>query len=154
MITFQRVAAGLFLVLAGGCLSGCGGGNVGLSGPDAQTTVGLGTLIVSVQGDIIAELESQVLPLGTLIVSVQGQGVGLVFFQQQMQRTIGGKAYFYNIAPGRYTVGASLELHATLLGYAWQDVDVIADKTVRLSLHPSPINPTPFATSRPFAFKE
>ncbi len=132
MITFQRVAAGLFLVLAGGCLSGCGGGNVGLSGPDAQTAVGL----------------------GTLIVSVQGQGVGLVFFQQQMQRTIGGKAYFYNIAPGRYTVGASLELHATLLGYARQDVDVIADKTVRLSLHPSPINPTPFATSRPFAFKE
>lgn len=130
-LVFRGAAFALSLALAGGCLSGCGGGNLALSGPDAQTAAGL----------------------GTLIVSVEGGGVGLVFFQNQTQRASGGNAYFYNIVPGRYTVSASLELHAALLGYARQDVDIIADKTVRLSLHPSPIDPTPFATSRPFAFQ-
>lgn len=129
-LSIRRVFVGVSLGLAGACSGGCGGAGVGLSGPDSHTSAGLGTLVVSVRG--------------------QGQNVALVFFQNQTQRTSGGKAYFYNIAPGRYTVGASLELHATLLGYDQRDVDIIADKTVRLSLAPTSV---PFATSSPFAVK-
>lgn len=129
-LALRWVAVGLSFGLAGACSGGCGGASVGLSGPDSHTSTGLGTLVVSVRG--------------------QSQNVALVLFQNQTQRASSGKAYFYNVAPGRYTVGASPELHGTLLGYDRHDVDIVADKTVSLTLTPRPV---PFATSTPFALK-
>jgi len=108
-----------FLVLLGGVLlGGCGGG---YSGPDSHTSPGLGTLIVDVAG---------------------AGNNGTVFLERIGRPTRDGSAYFYNVAPGRYHVTASVPL-----GFSdSQNVSIVADKTRRISLSPTTVVPFPSPT--------
>ena len=107
-------------ILGGVLLSGCAGG---YSGADSHTSLGFGTLIVDVAG---------------------AGNSGTVFLEKIGRPTQEGVAYFYNVAPGRYNVTASLPY-----GFSdSQSVTIVADKTRRISL--SPTSPVPFPSPTPF----
>ncbi len=110
-----RRAVWLFPILVACISGGCGGGG-GLSAPDPQTSAGLGTLIVSVSG-----------------ASTGREGV--VFLDELARPTKEGRAYFYNITPGRYRVTASLYNNGTFNGSGGEKVDIVADKTRRISVN-------------------
>lgn len=123
MTFWTRVVAGLVLVGMGCFVGGCGGGAARISGPNGGTSAGLGTLIVRVAG-------------------VGNSGV--VFLQKLARPTREGVATFTDIPPGRYPVTAS----APGFFQASQNVDILADKTVSISLSPTP----QFGTPRPTPF--
>jgi len=72
-----------------------------------------------------------------LIVSVSGASTGregVVFLEELARPTKEGRAYFYNITPGRYRVTASLYNNGTFNGSGGEKVDIVADKTRRVSV--------------------
>ena len=130
-IKFWLGAAPLTLLI----LSGCGGGaRAGLSGPNSNTRPGLGTLFVRVEsatGGAVAD------------------NAATVALEKNIGVVRGGRAAFYNLAPGRYFVQARSQ--AIGLPGDSRNVDVEADKTRTITLKLSPIvAPTNPANANPF----
>ena len=110
-------------------LAGCGGGNgSSLSGPDSNTQKGLGTLVVRVE-------------------SASGSGINdgaaIVTLDKGVKVVRDGKVTFYDVTPGRHFVQADSQ------GFSFagegRNVDIEADKTLKITLKLS----APFATPRP-----
>lgn len=116
------------LLFLGLFVAGCGGGAV-VSGPDPQTSPGRGTLIVSVSG---------------------AGDDGVAFIEKLARPTRRGRAYFYDIAPGRYLVSGSLLNNGSYNGSDEREVDILANKTVRITLYPV----DPFATPTQYPLKK
>ncbi len=118
-MTPVRLRFGLALVLAACTTSGCGG--AASSGPAPNTSAGLGTLLVTV---------------------TSAGNDGVVFLKQLARPTRNSGASFYNIPPGRYLVSASLPQKFS----DSRTVDIVADKTLSITLSPRDT----FATPTPF----
>ncbi len=118
----SRTRFGLALFFAACSTSGCGGG---LSGPDSNTSAGLGTLLVNVTG---------------------AGDEGVVFLEKLARPTRNGRARFYNVQPGRYLVTASLPQKFS----DSRSVDIVADKTLSITLSPRNTfaTPTPIPLTR------
>ena len=120
MLWPRLVLSGILIVLPLSFLGGCGGG---VSGPNPNTQMGLGTVVVRVDynAGIIVSLDKISLPAR------------------------GGRATFYDITPGNHRIVVDFPSNVP---YASITVNVIADKTVTVSVS-SPegsATPTPFVT--------
>jgi len=109
------------LILAAGVVGGCGSG---LSGPNSNTSPGLGTLLVNVTG---------------------ASDDGVVFLEKLAQPTRNGRARFYNVPPGHYRVRGSLRFKID----DTDTIDIVADKTLSITLVPTDYFPTPTPTTFP-----
>ena len=117
------------LILTPLLLAGCGGGNgSSLSGPNSNTQQGLGTLIVRVE---------------SASNSGVSDGAAIVTLDKGIKVVRDGKVTFYDVTPGRHFVQADSQ------GFSFagesRNVDIKADKTLKITLKLS----APFATPRP-----
>ena len=110
-------------------LTGCGGGNgSSLSGPDSNTQQGLGTLVVRVESASGSGIK---------------EGAAIVTLDKGVKVVRDGKVTFYDVTPGRHFVRA--ELQGFSFAGEGRNVDIEADKTLKITLKLS----APFATPRP-----
>ena len=92
-----------------------------MSGPNSQTQAGLGTLVVQVSGS--------------------GNNA-LVTLDDTVRRPVqAGRATFFNVAPGRHFVEARTQ-SIGLPGES-RTVEIVADKTLTISLSTASFAPTP-----------
>ena len=116
---WRRLFLFSFLVIAPlSFLGGCGGG---VSGPNPMTQAGLGTVVVKVDYD------------ASIVVALD----------KVTQFARRGRATFYDVSPGKHEITVS-----SSSGYSSTTVNVIADKTVSVTVSTpdGPPTATPFVT--------
>ncbi len=107
---FRVLAMGLLLGCGALVSGGCGGGS---SGPNPNTSAGLGTLFVNVSSSN-----------GNAVILERVTGPVFRIVRPPFR----GRAEFFNIPPGRYSVSGDGFASAS------RSVDIVADQTLTVSL--------------------
>lgn len=114
----MRKTAFLLLALcAVPLLPGCGGGGAQYGGPNSNSAVGTGTLVVTVEDAAGGEVPDD---------------SAVVLLEQRGFPTRNSKVTFYSIKPGKYFVQARTQ--SIGLPGGSQEVEIKADKTLRITL--------------------
>jgi hypothetical protein len=113
----QKHAFLLLALFVAPVLTGCGGGSSNFSGPNSNSEVGTGTLVVTVQdasGGSVAD------------------GAAVVLLEERGLPTRRSRVVFYSVKPGKYFVQARSQ--SIGLPGDGQNVEIKANKTLNITL--------------------
>jgi hypothetical protein len=113
----KKFLLGAVIACAVPLVSGCGGGSSNFSGPNSNSAVGTGTVIVNVKD-----------PSGGSVPD----GAAVVFLEKLSAPVKSSRAVFYNVKPGKYFVQARTQ-SIGLPGDS-QNIEIKADMTLTINL--------------------